>query len=315
MPLDKQVEGFLKQLEEAGGPPINTLAPEMARQAMAQTAAFRGEPDPVAEIIDRSIPGPRGEIPVRIYTPDGSGPFPAVVYFHGGGWVVGDLETVHTICTMLAHRAQAVVVSVDYRLAPEHKFPAAVDDAYAATEWVAAHAEELHADPNRLAVAGDSAGGNLTAVVSLLARDRKGPKLCGQVMFFPVTDASMQTASYRENAENYFLTQDMMAWFFNHYVNDPSEANDVRLSPMKVADASGLPPAFVATAEFDPLRDEGEAYAEKLRRAGNAVTAKRYDGMIHDFILFCGIIDRAKEAIDDAVAFLHQVFQTTTTTA
>lgn len=306
MPLDQQADAFLRQLEEMGGPALNEMSPEEAREALAQMAEFGGEPEPVGDITNRSIPGPEGDIPVRIYTPEGSGPFPALVYFHGGGWVVGDLEMVDAACARLANRAEAVVVSVDYRLAPENKFPAPVTDCYAATQWVSENAAELNVDPQRIAVGGDSAGGNLAAVISVMARDKGSPSIAYQLLFYPVTNMDFETQSYRENGADYFLTTDMMRWFWGHYLDSEEIGRDIQASPLLMEDASNLPPAFVATAEFDPLRDEGEAYTELLKNAGNEVTAKRYDGQIHGFVTLSGVMDGGKQAIDDAAAQLRQ---------
>jgi acetyl esterase len=307
MPLDKQAEAFIKQLEEMGGPALNEMPPATAREAAGGLGELGGEPESVAGVVNRTIAGPVGDIPIRIYTPEGSRPFPVVVYFHGGGWVIGNPDMVDATCRILANRARAVVVSVDYRLAPEQKFPAAVADCYAATQWVADNAGELHGDPQRIAVAGDSAGGNLAAVIALLARDRATPKLAFQVLFYPVTDHNLTTASYQENGKGYFLTYDMMKWFWDHYLNNDDDGRDWQASPLRAENKRGLPPAFVATAEFDPLRDEGEAYAELLRLAGNTVTAKRYDGQIHGFVTL-GTMDQGKQAIEDAAAALRQAF-------
>lgn len=222
--------------------------------------------------------------------------------------MVGDLETVDSACTILTNRAEAVVVSVDYRLAPEHKFPAPVTDCYAATQWVLSNAAELDVDPQRIAVGGDSAGGNLATVVSVMARDGGAPDIAFQMLFYPVTNMDFETATYRENGADYFLTTDMMRWFWGHYLESEDIGRDMRASPMLTEDLSNLPPAFVATAEFDPLRDEGEAYAELLLEAGNAVTIKRYEGQIHGFVTLCGVMDRGKQAIEDAAAQMRQSF-------
>ncbi len=306
MPLDEQASAFLRQLEEIGGPALNEMSPEEAREALAATVESGGEPEPVGSVTNRSIPGPLGDIPIRGYTPEGTGPFPALVYFHGGGWVAGDLEMVESTCTRLTNRARAMVVSVDYRLAPEHKFPAPATDCHAATQWVSDHAAELDVDPQRIAVGGDSAGGNLAAAVAVMARDNGTPEVAFQILFYPVTNMDYETRSYRENGAGYFLTTDMMRWFWGHYLESEDVGRDMRASPLLVQDASGLPSAFVGTAEFDPLRDEGEAYAELLREAGSDVTLKRYDGQIHGFVTRCGIMDAGKRAIEDAAAQLRR---------
>ncbi len=308
MPLDEQAKAFLRQLEEAGGPPLNEMTPAEARAALAATVESAGEPEPVGSTTNRTIPGPLGDIPIRVYAPEGTGPFPALVYFHGGGWVAGDLEMVDPLGTMLTNRVGAVVVSVDYRLAPEHKFPAPLTDCYSATQWVSDNAAELNVDPARIAVGGDSAGGNLAAAVSVMARDKGTPALAFQILFYPVTNMDYETASYRENGADYFLTTDMMRWFWGHYLESEDVGSDALASPLLVQDASGLPPTFVVTAEFDPLRDEGEAYAEVLREAGNHVTVKRYEGQIHGFVTRCGIMDVGKQAIEDAAAQTRMAF-------
>lgn len=308
MPLDPQAEAFLRQLEDAGGRALNEMSPAEARETLAATVESAGQPEPVGDITNRSISGPLGDIPIRIYTPEGSGPFPALVYFHGGGWVAGDLAMVDATCTMLTNRAEVMVVSVDYRLAPEHKFPAPLTDCYAATEWVSENSAELDVDPERIAVGGDSAGGNLAAAVAAMGRGSYTPDIAFQLLFYPVTNLDYGTQSYRENGDGYFLTTDMMKWFWGHYLESEDIGRDIRASPLLMEDASGLPPAFVVTAEFDPLRDEGEAYAERLRDAGNRVIAKRYDGQIHGFVTRCGVMDEGRKAIDDAAAQLCQAF-------
>lgn len=307
MPLDEQAEAFLRQLDEAGGPPLNEMTPAEAREALAATVEeTAGDPEPVGSITNRTIPGPLGDIPIRVYAPEGAGLFPALVYFHGGGWVAGDLEMVDPLCTKLTRRAGAVVVSVDYRLAPEHKFPAPLTDCYSATQWVSDNAAELNVDPRRIAVGGDSSGGNLAAAVSVVARNSGTPDLAFQLLFYPVTNLDYETNSYRANGTGYFLTTDMMRWFWDHYLESEDIGRDMRASPLLVEDASGLPPTFVVTAEFDPLRDEGEAYAELLREAGNDVTVKRYDGQIHGFVTRSGIMDKGKQAIEDAATQMRQ---------
>ncbi len=290
-------------------PPLSTMAPEVIRQAIAmQLEATAEEKEPVAKVEDRTIPGLAGEIPVRIYTPEGSGPFPVLVFFHGGGWVICNLDTHDGSCRNLAKGAGCVVVSVDYRLAPEHKFPAAVEDCYAATKWVAEHAAEINGDPGRIAIGGDSAGGNLTAVVAQLARDQGGPRLVFQLMIYPATQFGAQTTSMKENSEGYFLTKADMDWFEGHYLNSKEDRLNPLASPMLAKDLSGLPPALIITAEYDPLRDEGEQYGQKLREAGVLVTISRYDGMIHGFFGMTGIIDKAHDAVAEASQALRKAF-------
>jgi acetyl esterase len=307
MPLDPQAKLFLDQLEALNAPPLQSLSPEEARNAI-DIRHMAGEPENVAKVEDRTIPGPLGEIPVRIYTPSGNGPHPALVYYHGGGWVIGNLETVDAVCRLLTNRAQCVVVSVDYRLAPEHKFPAAAEDAYAAAKWVAENASSIQVDANRIAIGGDSAGGNLTAVVALMAKDRGGPSLIYQMLIYPVTNYSFDTKSYLENGEKYFLTKDMMVWFWNHYLREELDGKNPYASPLLAEDLSGLPPALVITAEYDPLRDEGEAYAKRLIDAGVAVELKRYHGMIHGFFWMPAAMDQGKKAIEHAASALRRAF-------
>lgn len=276
-------------------------------QVRAASEAMKLPPEhlpPIASVENRKIPGPAGEIPVRIYTPAGQGPFSAVVFFHGGGFVLGDLDMHELSCRNLANASGHKIISVDYRLAPEHKFPAAPEDCYAATQWVAKNAAQLQIAANRISVAGDSAGGNLATVVALMARDRNGPALHKQVLVYPVTEyfSAAQTtphASYVENAEGNFLTAEAMDHFWHLYLEKISDADSVYASPLRAKDLSALPPAIVLTAEYDPLRDEGERYAERLREAGVPVTLRRFDGMIHGF---WGLMESVSKPATDAIA-------------
>lgn len=297
--LDPAVRQLLEAAEAEGNPPLESFSPEEARKlAIESLKTAGGTPEPVRSIENLRIPGPDCEIPIRIYTPDAPAPRPALVYFHGGGWVVCDLDTHDVVCTAIAHRAGAVVIAVDYRLAPEHKFPAAVTDSYAATAWVASNAKRLGIDPKRISVGGDSAGGNLAAVVSLKSRDQDGPAIELQVMVYPVTDlSSFATPSYQEFGENHYLTKSEMEWFRDHYLRSMEDARDPHASPLLVLDLSGLPPALIITAECDPLRDEGEAYAKRLANDGVAVTYTCYPGMIHPFFSLSGAIPQAFDAI------------------
>jgi acetyl esterase len=298
MPLDPQARFVLDQLAAAGAPQLHEMSPAEARKAFeAMQLPVPGET--VARVENRVLPGPAGEVPARLYVPAGAPErSPGVVYFHGGGWVIGSPDTHDTLCAALANRTGARVLSVDYRLAPEHRFPAAAEDCYAATCWIAEHGDAFDVDATRLAVAGDSAGGNLAAVVALMARDREGPRLRHQVLLYPVTDHDFDTPSYLENAEGYLLTRDAMRWFWNHYVPDPARRDEPYAAPLRAEKLSGLPPATVVTAEFDPLRDEGEAYAGRLRDAGVAVESIRYDGMIHGFVQLLAVFDAARQAVD-----------------
>ncbi|MGD9891380.1 MAG: alpha/beta hydrolase [Dehalococcoidia bacterium] len=308
MALDPQVQAVLDQMATLGLPAFNTLSPEQARRQMEMTRAAAPPGDPVHQVEDRTIPGPGGEIPVRIYRPEGDGPLPALVYFHGGGWVIGNIETHDATCRSLTNGAQCVVISVDYRLAPEHKFPAAADDSYAATKWVVDHAAELSIDPARIAVGGDSAGGNLAAVVALMAKEQGGPALVYQALIYPVTDYGYETASYKENAEGYLLSKDSMVWFWDHYLSSPADGKNPHASPLQAKDLNGLPPALVITAGYDPLRDEGAAYAERLKQAGVPVVYTLYPGMIHGFFGMGAVLDKAKEAVGEVCGALRSAF-------
>jgi acetyl esterase len=306
MPLDPLARKLLDQLAQSGMPSLETMPVAQARAMFAALSMPQSEKVALARVEDRRIPGPAGEIPVRIYTPEGQGPLPVLVFFHGGGWVIGNLETHDDICRVLARAVPALVVSVDYRLAPEHPFPAAVEDSYAALGWVAENAAAIGGDPARLAVGGDSAGGNLAAVVSLLARDRGGPRIAHQLLIYPVTDMRGDSVSMRENGTGYFLTHDLMTWFSNHYVS-AQERLLPHASPLLAPDLAGLPPATVITAEFDPLRDEGESYAARLREFGVPAEHTRYDGMIHGFFTML-MFRQAQEAIESATSALRRSF-------
>ena len=305
MPLDPAVKVLLDQIDALGAPGMHELPPADVR-AMYESLRVPGLGDQRVPTTDTAIDGPHGEIPVRVYTPPtGEAPWPVIVFFHGGGWVIGSIETHDGVCRDLAARVEAVVVSVDYRLAPEDPFPAPLDDACAAVEWVAAKAADLGGDPARLAVVGDSAGGNLAAAVCLLARDRGGPSIAFQVLVYPVTDLTMSHPSMVENGEGYMLTAADMRYFAGHYLAD-TDATDWRCSPLHAEDHAGLPPALVQTAEFDPLRDEGEAYAERLREAGVPVEVRRFDGLIHGYLNLRHLVPAAEPAVDHAVDALRR---------
>jgi acetyl esterase len=297
--LDPAVRQLLEAIEAQGNPPFETLPVAEARRLAAESLKpVEGTLEPLRSIEDISIPGPAGEIPIRVYTPDAPSHCPAMVYFHGGGWVVCDLNTHDVVCSAIARRAAAVVVSVDYRLAPEHKFPAAVIDCYAATVWVASNAPRLGIDPKWISVGGDSAGGNLATVVCLKSRDENGPAIAFQALVYPVTDlSSFDTGSYREFAAGYQLTKTEMEWFRDCYLGHKEDARNPHASPLLARDLRGLPPALIITAECDPLRDEGEAYAKRLEQAGVPVTCTRYAGMIHPFFSLSGAIPQALDAI------------------
>jgi|SRR5579871_711341 len=306
MSLDKHVRVLLDQLAATGAPKLWELGPQAARAAM-KLSVFRNSDEPIGATSDRHFPGPKGDVGVRIYSPlSAKAPLlPGLIFFHGGGFVLGDLDSHDGLCRVLCNESGCRVVSVDYRLAPEHPFPAAVDDCFAATQWVARNAAELGIDAGRLAVGGDSAGGNLAAVVAVLARDAGGPKLCFQLLIYPVTQlGGPDTGSMRENAKGYFLEKASMEWFTRLYCPELGHREDPRLSPLLTKDLSGLPPAYVVTAGFDPLRDEGKAYADRLDAAGVAVTYVNYPGMIHGFFSFRGLVPKAREAVAAAAAAL-----------
>lgn len=308
MTLDPQAQAVLDLNAAANRPPrYATPIAEGRALSIATAAAANGPPEAVKHVEDKVLHTEVGDVPVRIYTPEGMGPFPALVYFHGGGWVFSNLDTHDGVSRQMTNRVPAVVVSVDYRLAPENKFPAAVEDAYAATVWVVENASALNVDAQRIVVVGDSAGGNLAAVVALMAHDRGGPKLAYQVLIYPVIDYHTPgLPSYHELAEGYNLTRKDMIWFWECYLNNEQEANNPYAVPLRAESLQGLPPALVITAGYDPLRDEGEAYAARLQAEGVHVTLKRYGGMIHGFFNMSGIIDQGKQAINEIAETLRQ---------
>ena len=296
----------------SGRPPLETLSPPDARVAYAASrAVLQPDPPPVAEVVTLEAKGPAGPIPMRLYRGQGApkdSPQPALVYFHGGGWVIGDLESHDQVCRALANATPCIVVSVDYRLAPEHKFPAAAEDAIAATRWITANAAKLGIDPNRLAVGGDSAGGNLAAVVAIDARDHGGPRLTHQFLIYPATDMRMDWPSAERHAKQLPLTKAAMDWFIAHYLRNDADKADWRASPLRAASLKGLPPALIITAGFDPLCDEGEAYAKALRAAGVSVTYEPFGGQIHGFLTMGRIVADSERVIGMGAAALRQSF-------
>jgi acetyl esterase/lipase len=294
MPLDPQADAFLKEAAAAGAPPLESLPVPQAREFLRTLFAPQGAREPVKKVEDRVIDAGGVKLPVRIFTPEGTGPLPILVFFHGGGWVLGDCESYDTPCRALANGAGCIVLSVEYRLAPEYKFPTAPEDCYAATVWTVQNAAPLGGDPARVAIAGDSAGGNLTAVVAQMARDRGAPPLVLQVLIYPVTNHALDTASYRANAEGYLLTKAGMEWFWNHYLANPSDGAKPYASPLRATNFANLPPALLITAEYDPLHDEGAAYGAKLRDAGVKVVYSDYPGMIHGFFSLGHVLSQAK---------------------
>lgn len=308
MPLDPALKTILEPMNAGEGPKLHELSPADARTFFDAMQFPGGDEIALASVEDQTFAGPAGSVPVRIYRASTEAAQPALVYFHGGGWVIGSIDTHDATCRALAAGAGCTVVSVDYRLAPEAPYPAAADDCYAALEWVAAEAASLGIDPARIALGGDSAGGNLTAVVSQMARDRSGPSVCFQLLIYPVTDADFGRASYDENATGYLLETDAMKWFWGHYVPDEARRSEPYASPLRAPDLAGLPPALVITAEFDPLRDEGEAYAAALEKAGVDTTLTRYDGMIHGFYAMGALVKGARDAVAESVGALKKAF-------
>jgi acetyl esterase len=296
--LDPDAAAVYRAFQDAGRPAYETLTADEAR-AYYSAARLVSNPEAreLASVQELAIPGPAGDIPARVYTPKAlrqdNGLAPALVFFHGGGWVIGDLDTHDVVCRAIADDGQLVVISIDYRLAPEHKFPAAVDDAIAATGWIASHAKKLGIDPERLCVGGDSAGGNLSAVVALHARDHGGPLLAGQVLIYPATDFSMRHASHSEPETSVLLTHSVIRWFRDHYLSGAQDADDWRASPARAETLAGLPPAFVVTAGADPLRDEGDEYARRLADAGVPVVHRTYPGQFHGFFTMGKLLPQA----------------------
>ncbi|MBV9827192.1 MAG: alpha/beta hydrolase [Alphaproteobacteria bacterium] len=296
--LHPQIERVLKIIADSGQKPIESLTPAAARTQMEETARSRkAEPLPTARIENRTIPGLAGPIPVRFYWPNASGTLPAIAYYHGGGHVIGSLDTHDLIARNLCSLSEAVVMSVDYRMGPEDKFPAAVDDSFAALQWLHANAASLGADPQRLGVHGDSAGANLAAVVALMARDAGGLALRLQSLVYPIADYGLVTDSFTKYATGYgVLTREAMVWFQGHYLRSPADAEDWRASPIKAKSLAGVAPAVIVTAECDVLHDDGEHYAEALRRAGVAVEYREFPGMIHAFFGMVPAVDDALNA-------------------
>ena len=310
---DAQMKAVLDTLASLGAKPIETLTVEQARRqpspadavkALLQKQGKSTAPEAVARVEDRIISGPGAGIPVRIYWPKGDGPFPLIVYYHGGGWVIANLDVYDSTPRALANAVGAVVVSSHYRQAPEHKFPAAHDDAWTAYEWAIANAADLKADRARVVIAGESAGGNLAANVAITARDKKMPAV-HQLLVYPIADTGMDTPSYRENADAKPLSKAGMAWFFDKYPRSRADWQDARLALLKARDLKGLPPATVVLAEIDPLRSEGEMYAEKLRAAGVDVAVQKYDGVTHEFFGMGAVHPKAKQAVAAAAERLR----------
>ncbi|MEH7118380.1 alpha/beta hydrolase [Neobacillus vireti] len=303
--LIPQAKAYLEAFYQM--PLLQTLKAQEVRDLFALVPPVEVELAPLAKVEDRLIPvSDDAEIKVRIYTPEGEGPFPLFVYYHGGGWVIGDLETADASCRMIANRTERVVVSVDYRMAPEYKFPVPVQDSYDALKWVSQNAASLNANASSIVVGGDSAGGNLSAVVSMMARDQNGPNISAQVLIYPVTDLAYDTRSYKEFAEGYGLDRDLMIWFGDYYINHPFDAKNIYIAPLRADNLKSLPPAFVVTADCDVLRDEGIAYANRLREAGVQVEAYTEPGIIHGYFTNMAVFpEQIKGTISKFTQFIN----------
>jgi acetyl esterase len=312
MALDPPIGQMLALLEAGGRPHVSSGTPDAGRRGFRALTVDLRPPAlvvPVASTEDLELPGPAGALPARVYRPDAAGPLPTILFIHGGGFVIGDIDTHDNQARTICREAEAVVLSLGYRLAPEAPFPAAVEDCTAALAWTAEHIGELGGDPDRLAIAGDSAGGNLSAVTARLARDNQGPRLAAQLLIYPGVDFRDDDHRYPsrdENGEGYFLTRADMEWFHDHYAGG-ADLEDPRLSPILEEDLSGLPPAVIVTAEYDPLRDEGEAYARALEQAGVPVTSRRFDGLIHGFFDLGALSPAANAAVRETCADLRRL--------
>lgn len=298
MPLDPQVVELLREVGKAGGKPLEDCTPAEARLS-DWPKGFIGDPDDVAEVIYDFIPGPTADLPIRIYRPKGDGLLPAIVQFHGSAFTVANIAVADSAHRAMANSTGSVVIAVNYQKSPEHKFPIPFNDAYASTEWVFQNAERLGIDKDRIGVAGDSAGGNLAAAVCLRARDERGPKVAFQILIYPTVDSSSTRPSMSENAEGFMLSAAACAWAYDQYIEHAEDRTNPYAAPIYASDFSKLPPAIVLTAEFDPLRDEGEEYADILAKAGVKVISRRYPGMIHGFFWSAGVIDGSKKLIKD----------------
>ena len=307
--LDPDAAAVFKAFQEAGRPPYETVSPAEARELYLKGRVVSNpEPPELASVEPLTIPSPAGSIPARIYTPTRlrkvNGLAPGLVFFHGGGWVIGDLVSHDVVCRKLADEGELMVVSVDYRLAPEHKFPAAVDDAIASTKWIADNAKQFGIDASRLMIGGDSAGGNLAAVVAISARDGNGPDIAGQVLIYPAIDFAMTHPSHKEPETSILLTHSVIRWFRDHYLNGAADVGDWRASPARAGTLIGLPPAYVLTAGADPLRDEGDEYARRLMEAGVAVTHRTFPGQFHGFFTMGKLLQQANVAAGEIGVWL-----------
>jgi acetyl esterase len=310
-----QMQAVLDELAALGIRPIDSLSAKEAREQPTLADAVQvlrmkqgKQAEPVARVEDRMIAGAGGELPIRIYWPQGDGPLPVVVYYHGGGWVLADLDTYDASARALANAAGAIVISAHYRQAPEHKFPAAHDDAFTAYLWALANAEYLEGDPNRVAVAGESAGGNLAAAVALRARNERIPQPVHQLLVYPVTNCAFDTPSQQQNYDARPLSTPMLSWFYEKYLSTPTDGANPVFSILRTPDLTGLPPATIITADIDPLRSEGEAYAQRLQHAGVQVDCRNYEGVTHEFFGMGAVVDAAREAVAQAGTNLRRAF-------
>lgn len=309
MALDPQVQVLLDLAKKAALPEVWQLTPDQGREQYLTRVNKLKFNDTILRSEDRRIQGPGSDIPLRIYTPREPKPsekMPILIWFHGGGFVIGSLETHDSACRMLANQADCLVVSVDYRLAPEHKFPAGVEDCQAAMKWVALHAVEFGGDPNCIAVGGDSAGANLAAVMAILARDAAHPKLVFQLLVYPCVAPEPETGSHHKFKEGYVLSRNSITWFYKQYLRSGKDAKDFRFAPLVHDDLSNLPPSLILVAGYDPLRDEGIEYARRLIEAGNRVRLTNYEGMVHGFLLMGGALDAARRAVAESAAALRE---------
>ncbi len=307
--IDPEARAYLELMASLGLPPLAEQGAAEARRLNSLRApSLAGELEDVALIEDGRLPGPAGQIPFRLYSPAPDRTLPGLLYIHGGGWVVGDLDTHDSVCRALARRAECVVLALDYRLAPENPFPAAVEDAWAGLTWLHDHAADIGADQDRIAVGGDSSGGNLSAVLAQRSRDRDGPRLAAQVLIYPVTDCDFDTPSYRDAATGYGLTRDSMRWYWDQYLPDEAKRVTPDASPLRATDFSVLPPALVITCKLDPLASEGAAYADALEAAGVRVVHVHEPDMIHGYIRMGGVVSRARKSWDDCARFLGSEF-------
>ncbi|WP_327233356.1 alpha/beta hydrolase [Streptomyces sp. NBC_01317] len=314
MPFDPQFQSMYDRRAAQDVQPLYTMTLEEARAAdLASIQAGAGTPEQVDQVVDLTFPGPGGPLPVRVYRPAGRGPLPVLVYFFGGGWTLGSLDTGDALCRSLANSVGCLTVAVGYRLAPEHTFPAAPQDCFAGVRWAAEHAGAFGGDASRLAVAGDSAGGNLAAAVTLMARDAGGPDILAQLLVYPNTDYLADTPSRRENTDPLLFNDKSVRWYWDNYLATPEDGIDPLASPLRAPDHSGLPPALVITAEYDPLRDEGESYAQRLRESGVPVESTRYPGTAHGFFTMSGTLDAAGRAVEQFAAYLRSAFADATT--